>query len=121
MTSWMHGLSGWRYSNPVRESRLKRKNSSRHRFCTDRADLRIVQINALHGTLLEFGENIHTGRAAVGKELPAAMGWMTAKLPPYLIPVLEDQYSRRSELDMLIDSLEKQLNRVVRQSKTVNG
>lgn len=64
----------------------------------------------MHGTLLEFGETIHKGRAAIDRELPAAMERMKAKLPPYLITVLEEQYNRLSELDSLIDGLEKQLN-----------
>ncbi|OUZ69691.1 hypothetical protein CBL22_25895, partial [Shigella flexneri] len=30
---------------------------------------RTAQINALHGTLLEFGETIHKGRAAMEREV----------------------------------------------------
>ncbi len=29
-----------------------------------------AQINSLHGTLLEFGETIHKGRAAMEREFP---------------------------------------------------
>lgn len=89
-----------------------------HRSRMQLVKFRTAQINALHGTLLEFGETVHKGRAAMDRELPAALERMKAKLPPYLITVLEDQYSRLSELDMLIDGLEKQLNSVARQSET---
>lgn len=43
---------------------------------------------------------------------------MKTRLPPYLITVLEDQYNRLSELDSLIDGIEKQLTSVVRQNET---
>lgn len=79
---------------------------------------RTAQINALHGTLLEFGEIIHKGRAAMDRELPAALERMKATLPPYLITVLEDQHNRLKELDSLINILEKQLNNVARQNET---
>lgn len=78
---------------------------------------RTAQINALHGTLPEFGETIHKGRA-MNRELPAALERMKMKLPPYLITVLEDQYNKLSELDALIDGIEKQLNSVARQNET---
>ena len=39
------------------------------------------------------------------REFPVALERMKARLPAYLITVLEDQYNRLSELDMLIDGL----------------
>ncbi|HBR2127706.1 TPA: IS110 family transposase [Klebsiella variicola] len=89
-----------------------------HRSRRQLVKFRTAQINALHGTFLEFGEIIHKGRAAMDKELPSALERMKAKLPPYLITVLEDQYNRLNELDMLIDGIEKQLNSVARQNET---
>lgn len=89
-----------------------------HRSRRQLVKFRTAQTNALHGTLLEFGETIHKVRAAIDRELPAALERMKTKLPPYLITVLENQYNRLSELDSLIDGLEKQLNSVARQSKT---
>lgn len=89
-----------------------------HRSRRQLVKFRTAQISALHGTLLEFGEIIHKGRAAMDKELPLALERMKAKLPPYLITVLEDQYNRLNELDMLIDGIEKQLNSVARQNET---
>ncbi|EBS3611380.1 IS110 family transposase, partial [Salmonella enterica subsp. enterica serovar Poona] len=79
---------------------------------------RTAQVNALHGTLLEFGETIHKGRAAMDRELPTALERMRVKLPPYLIALLEEQYNRLSELDSLIDGIEKQLISVAKQSET---
>lgn len=54
----------------------------------------------------------------MNKELLAVLERMKAKLPPYLIAVLEDQCNSLTELDSLIDSLEKQFNSVARQSET---
>lgn len=46
------------------------------------------------GTLPESGETIRKGRAAMERELPAALKLMKTKRPPYLITVLEDQYNK---------------------------
>lgn len=89
-----------------------------HRSRRQLVKFRTAQINALHGTLLEFGETIHKGRAAMDKELPAALERMKMKLPQYLISLLEEQYNRLNELDSLIDGIEKQLISVARQSET---
>lgn len=89
-----------------------------HRSRRQLVKFRTAQINALHGTLLEFGETIHKGRAAMDKELPAALERMKIRLPPYLITLLEEQYSRLNELDSQIDGIEKQLISVAKQSET---
>ncbi|ECO5046777.1 IS110 family transposase [Salmonella enterica] len=89
-----------------------------HRSRNQLVKFRTTQINAIHGTLLEFGETVHKGRTAMSREFPAVLERMKAKLPPYLITALEDQYNRLSELDMQIDALEKQLNSVAKQNET---
>lgn len=89
-----------------------------HRSRRQLVKFRTAQINALHGILLEFGETIHKGRAAMSRELPDALERLKTKVPPYLITVLEDQYHRLNELDSLIEGLEKQLISVARQSET---
>lgn len=89
-----------------------------HRSRRQLVKFRTAQVNALHGTLLEFGETIHKGRAAMDRELPTALERMRLKLPPYLIALLEEQYNRLSELDSLIDGIEKQLISVAKQSET---
>lgn len=89
-----------------------------HRSRQQLVKFRTAQINALHGTLLEFGETIHKGRAVLEKELPKALERMKVRLPPYLITLLEDQHSRLKELDSLIDGIEKQLTSVARQNET---
>lgn len=79
---------------------------------------RTAQIKALHGTLLEFGEAIHKNRAAMDRDLLAALERLRVELPPYLITLLEGQYNRLSELNSLIDDIEKQIISVARQSET---
>lgn len=89
-----------------------------HRSRRQLVKFRTAQINALHGTLLEFGETLHKARTALDKELPVAMERMKTRLPPYLIKLLEDQYNRLKELDSLIDGIEKQLISVANQNES---
>ncbi len=89
-----------------------------HRSRQQLVKFRTAQINALHGTLLEFGETLHKGRTALDRELPTVLERMKTRLPPYLITVLEDQYNRLSELDSLIDGIEKQLTSMARRNET---
>lgn len=89
-----------------------------HRSRRQLVKFRTAQINALHGTLLEFGETLHKGRAALDRELPAVLERMKPRIPPYLITVLEDQYNRLNELNSLIEGIEKQLSCVARQNET---
>ncbi|WP_248431045.1 IS110 family transposase [Escherichia coli] len=89
-----------------------------HRTRMQLVKFRTAQINALHETLLEFGETIHKGRAAMEREFPEALERMKERLPPYLIMVLENQYNRLNELDSLVEDIEKQLTSVARQNET---
>ncbi|ECD6399737.1 IS110 family transposase [Salmonella enterica subsp. enterica serovar Java] len=89
-----------------------------HRTRRQLVKFRTAQINALHGTFLEFGETLHKGRASLNKELPEALERLKMRLPPYLISILDDQYNRLNELDSRIDGIEKLLNSVARQSET---
>ena len=89
-----------------------------HRTRMQLVKFRTAQINALHGTLLEFGETIHKGRSAMERELREALERMKERLPPYFITVLEDQYNRLSNLDSLIEDIEKQLTSVAKQNET---
>lgn len=68
--------------------------------------------------LLEFGETIHKGRAAMDREFPEALERLKERLPPYVISVLENQFNRLNELDLQIDDIEKQLTSVARQNET---
>ena len=88
-----------------------------HRTRKQLVKFRTMQINSLHGTLLEFGETIHKGRAAMGREFPEALERMKERLPPYFITVQENQYNRLSKLDSLIDDIEKQLTSVAKQNE----
>ncbi|EKH4131478.1 IS110 family transposase, partial [Escherichia coli] len=89
-----------------------------HRSRRQLVKFRTMQINSLHGTLLEFGKTIHKGRAAMERELPEALERMKERLPPYLITVLENQYNRLNELDSLTEDIEKKLTSVARQNET---
>ena len=89
-----------------------------HRTRMQLVKFRTAQINSLHGMLLEFGETIHKGRAAMDREFPEALERLKERLPPYVISVLENQFNRLNELDLQIDDIEKQLTSVARQNET---
>lgn len=89
-----------------------------HRTRMQLVKFRTAQINAPHETLLEFGETIHKGRAAMEREFPEVLERMKGRLPPYLITVLENQYNRLNELESLIEDIEKQLTSVARHNET---
>ena len=63
-------LSGWRFSSRVKKSPEQQSVLVLHRTRMQLVKFRTAQINALHGTLLEFGETIHKGRAAMEREFP---------------------------------------------------
>jgi transposase len=89
-----------------------------HRSRRQLVKFRTAQINALHGTLPEFDETIHKGRAAMEREFPEALERLKERLPPYVISVLESQFNRLNELDLQTDDIEKQLTSVARQNET---
>ncbi|ENG9698610.1 IS110 family transposase [Salmonella enterica] len=89
-----------------------------HRTRMQLVKFRTVQINSLHGMLLEFGETIHKGRAAMDREFPEALERLKERLPPYVISVLDNQFNKLNELDLQIDDIEKQLTSVARQNET---
>ncbi len=78
---------------------------------------RTAQINALHGRYWSLVKAF-TKVGSEEREFPEALERMKERLPPYLITVLEDQYNRLSEMDSLIDDIEKQLTSVARQNET---
>lgn len=89
-----------------------------HRTRMQLVKFRTAQINSLHGMLLEFGETIHKGRAAMDREFPEAQERLKERLPPYVISVLDNQFNKLNELDLQIDDIEKQLTSVARQNET---
>ncbi|EDI7542108.1 IS110 family transposase [Salmonella enterica] len=89
-----------------------------HRTRMQLVKFRTAQINSLHGMLLEFGETIHKGRAAMDREFPEALERLKERLPPNVISVLDNQFNKLNELDLQIDDIEKQLTSVARQNET---
>lgn len=89
-----------------------------HRTRMQLVKFRTAQINSLHGMLLEFGETIHKGRAAMDREFSEALERLKERFPPYVISVLDNQFNKLNELDLQIDDIEKQLTSVARQNET---
>ena len=65
---------------------------SLHKIRRQQVKFRTAQINALHGLLLEFGETVHKGRAALDKAMPEVFEWLKEKLPLFLVYQIEDLY-----------------------------
>ncbi|MDX5626467.1 MULTISPECIES: IS110 family transposase [unclassified Brenneria] len=89
-----------------------------HRMRRQWVKFRTAQTNALHGLLLEFGETVRKGRAALDKALPVALERLKEKLPPFLITQIAEQHRRLSDLDEQIGALEKQLTALAKQNET---
>ncbi|MCP9269793.1 IS110 family transposase [Xenorhabdus sp. XENO-1] len=89
---------------------------SLHRMRHQLVKFRTAQINALHGLLLEFGETVPKGRAALDKVLPEVLGRLKEKLVPFLLCLLEEQYHRLNEIDTQIEQVEKQLTAWAKQN-----
>ncbi|MGV7961484.1 IS110 family transposase [Photorhabdus tasmaniensis] len=89
---------------------------SLHRIRYQLVKFRTVQINALHGLLLEFGETVHKGRASLDKAMPEVLERLREKLAPFLLELLEEQYHRLNEIDEQIEQVEKQLTAWAKQN-----
>lgn len=68
--------------------------------------------------LLEFSETISKGRASLDKSLPWALERLKARLPPFLITMLEEQHQRLGDLDAQIEGIEKQLVALAKQNES---
>ncbi|BEN88219.1 MAG: IS110 family transposase [Serratia marcescens] len=88
-----------------------------HKLRRQLVKFRTAQTNAIHGLLLEFGETIRKGRAALDANLPGVLERMSKKLPQALIEMLRDQWHRLSDLDNQIDDIEKQLKTWMKQDE----
>lgn len=110
-------MPGWLSSKSVPvKSAEQQAVLALHKMRSQLVKFRTVQINAIHGILLAFGETINKGRTALDKALPEVLERLKITLPPFFIYQIEDQYRRLKDLDVQINGIEKQLAAWARQN-----
>lgn len=64
-----------------------------HRIRSQLLKFRLMQTNALHGLLAEYGEVMRTGHASLIKNVPDILARLSGRLPAVLIDSLREQLS----------------------------
>src|SRR5471030_3030247 len=90
-----------------------------HRMRQQLVKFRTAQINGLRGLLTEYGEVMPQGRAGIKRDVPGALGRLSARLPAIVIDTLREQYARLGELDEQISQIERRLRQWQRQDEAV--
>jgi transposase len=80
-----------------------------HRMRQQLVKFRTAQSNALRGLLMEYGEVMPVGRAAVIRGVPQSLQRLEPRLPAVLIETLREQFARLRELDQQIGQIEQRL------------
>ena len=80
-----------------------------HRMRQQLVKFRTAQINCLRGLLTEYGEVMPQGRAGMKRDIPAALGRVSERLPEMVIDTLREQWARVSSLDEQIADIERRL------------
>ncbi len=81
-----------------------------HRMRQQLVKSRTAQLNGVRGLLAEYGEVMPQGRAGVIRQLPAALGRLSQRLPALLIDTLREQFARIHKLDEQILQIEQRLH-----------
>jgi transposase len=80
-----------------------------HRMREQLVKFRTMQVNGLRGLLTEYGEVMSKGRAALNKEIPAALGRIAARLPAALIDTLREQWNGLARLYEQVAEIERRI------------
>jgi transposase len=92
-----------------------------HRMRQQLVKSRTAQINGLRGLLTEYGEVMPVGRAGVLRQLPAALGRLSQRLPAMLIETLREQFARIQSLEQQIEASLRQWQRSDPASQRIAG
>ena len=82
---------------------------------------RTMQINGLRGLLSEYGEVMGKGRAALDKEIPAALDRIAERLPTSLLDTLREQWNGLTRLDGQIAEIERRMRQWKKEDKAVKA
>jgi transposase len=92
-----------------------------HRMREQLVKFRTMQINGLRGLLSEYGEVMGKGRAALDKEIPAALGRIAERLPTALLDTLREQWNGLTRLDEQIAEIERRMRQWKKEDKAVKA
>ncbi|WP_415873834.1 IS110 family transposase [Burkholderia ubonensis] len=92
-----------------------------HRMREQLVKFRTMQVNGLRGLLTEYGEVMSKGRAALDKEMPAALGRIAARLPAALIDTLREQWNGLARLDEQIAEIERRMREWKQEERAVKA
>ncbi|KVU41505.1 transposase [Burkholderia ubonensis] len=92
-----------------------------HRMREQLVKFHTMQVNGLRGLLTEYGEVMSKGRAALDKEIPAALGRIAARLPAALIDTLREQWNGLARLDEQIAEIERRMREWKQQDRAVKA
>ena len=86
-----------------------------HRMRQQLVKIRTMQINELRGLLTEYGEVFGRGRAALARDIAAALERLGARLPQVVIDTLLAQWQRVGQLDAQVGEIEARLKSLYKQ------
>ncbi|WP_194726839.1 IS110 family transposase [Noviherbaspirillum malthae] len=88
-----------------------------HRMRQQLVKFRTMQSNGLRGLMMEYGEVMAVGRAALNRAMPDALARLNKRLPAMLIASLRQQWEMLSKLDEQIAHIEQRLLDWMKQDK----
>jgi transposase len=88
-----------------------------HRMRQQLVKFRTMQSNSLRGLLMEFGEVMPVGRAALNAGMPEALKRLSERQPAALIETLREQWNALAALDLQVKQIEMRLEAWKKQDK----
>ncbi|EOD59717.1 hypothetical protein H922_14312 [Citrobacter freundii GTC 09629] len=85
-----------------------------HRIRSQLLIFRLMQTNALHGLLAEYGEVMRTGHASLIKNVPDILARLSGRLPAVLIDSPPEQLSEVERTDGRIADIERRIRELSR-------
>lgn len=85
-----------------------------HRIRSQLLKFRLMQTNALHGLLAEYGEVMRTGHASLIKNVPDILARLSGRLPAVLIDSPPEQLSEVERTDGRIADIERRIRELSR-------
>ncbi|WP_345830974.1 IS110 family transposase (plasmid) [Pantoea sp. BRR-3P] len=92
-----------------------------HRIRSQLMKFRLMQTNALHGLLAEYGEVMRKGHASLVKNVPEILARLSERLPAVLIDSLREQLSEVERTDDRITDIERRIRELSRDDPGVKA
>ena len=92
-----------------------------HRIRSQLMKFRLMQTNALHGLLAEYGEVMRKGHASLVRNVPEILARLSGRLPAVLIDSLREQLSEVERTDGRITDIERRIRELSRNDPGVKA